>query len=146
MPFDKDLDFGKDAEHRVLKLIQKKYPLAHAVEGKVKAYDIFVPEQEMGVEVKSDRQADETGNCFLEVSCNGELSGLCASRAKLWVYCTKSSTYWLQRQAIINMILTCEEKRMFHKEPKGETSKVIGYLIPMRYVESICMTRESKQC
>tara|TARA_R100000655_G_scaffold90853_1_gene131507 strand:- start:363 stop:530 length:168 start_codon:yes stop_codon:yes gene_type:complete len=55
MTFKDDLQFGKDVENQVLDIIKKKYPLSFMIEGKFKAFDIFIPELQEGVEVKSDR-------------------------------------------------------------------------------------------
>ena len=119
--FQTDLTFGKEAEKHVLQLIQKKYPKAHAVEGECKAYDIFVPETLSGIEVKSDRQAHTTGNAFIEVKCNDSPSGICATQAE-----------------IANMILM-NETRVFHNRPIGESSVVLGHLIPIQTLEQYAM-------
>lgn len=136
--FQTDLTYGKEAEKQVLKMIQMKYPKAHAVEGECKAYDIFVPEILSGVEVKSDRQAETTGNCFIEVKCNNKPSGICATRAEIWVYCTTRKKFWIEAKEIITMILTNETK-MFHDMPIGETSVVLGHLIPIKTLEQYAM-------
>ena len=136
--FQTDLTFGKEAEKHVLKLIQKKYPKAHAVEGECTAYDIFVPETLSGIEVKSDRQAHTTGNAFIEVKSNNSPSGICATKAEIWVYCTMERKYWLYSKQIANMILM-NETRVFHNRPIGESSVVLGHLIPIQTLEQYAM-------
>ena len=138
MTFQTDLTFGKEAENQVLLMIQKKYPKAHSVEGECKAYDIFVPEILSGIEVKSDRQAQITGNAFIEVKCNNSSSGICATKAKIWVYCTEEKKYWLNTSDIVNMILS-NETRIFHNQPAGETSTVLGHLISLEKMEEYAM-------
>jgi len=138
MTFQTDLQYGKAAEKQVLLMIQKKYPKAHSVEGECKAYDIFVPEILSGIEVKSDRQAQITGNAFIEVKCNNSSSGICVTQAKIWVYCTEEKKYWLNTSDIVNMILS-NETRIFHDRPAGETSTVLGHLIPLEKMEEYAM-------
>ena len=138
MTFETDLTFGKEAENQVLLMIQKKHPNAHLVEGECKAYDIFVPEVLTGIEVKSDRQAHITGNAFIEVKCNNAYSGICATHAKILVYCTKEKKYWLSTTDIVNMILSTET-RIFHNQPFGENSMVLGHLIPLEKMEECAM-------
>ena len=65
--FHRDLDQGKKVEDIVLAKIHEKYPLATKLEGKVKPYDIYIPELNIYVEVKSDKKSQETGNIVIEV-------------------------------------------------------------------------------
>jgi len=130
--FKTDLEYGKDAEYQILKRIQNKYPLAFMIEGKFKAFDLFVPELGEGVEVKSDRQAEQTGNVFIEIECNHVCSGIRTTKAGWYIYQTKNRIFWVKTDVIKNYLIgKAKELPMFCNTPKGEHSPVRGYLIPI---------------
>ena len=132
MGFTDDLNFGKDAEEQTLKNIRKKYPLAFIIEGRHKPYDIFVPEINAGVEVKCDRKSEDTGNIFIEIECNDEYSGLLTTTAAWLVYRTTHRVFYTKPENIKQFLVSeAQRLRMFNHTPKGETSKVRGYLIPV---------------
>ncbi len=83
--FEKDLETGKKFERDALELIQKKYPKAYIVDGYFLEWDIFIPELNIGVEVKSDAQYQKTGNFYVEYSCNGKPSGISTTKSE--IYC-----------------------------------------------------------
>ena len=135
--FQTDLELGKEAEGKVLDTIQKKYPLAFGIEGKHKAYDIFIPELDVGVEVKHDLQTSTTGNIMIEISCNGEPSGLMATRANMWAYCFDDEILWLPTMRVKDMIIEHNpELRRF--TPKDEMCKVQAYLVPLDVAREYC--------
>lgn len=82
--FEKDLETGKKFEQQALELIQKKYPKAYIVDGYFLEWDIFVPEINIGVEVKSDAQYQKTGNFYVEYFCNGKPSGISTTKAEIY--------------------------------------------------------------
>lgn len=82
--FYKDLDTGKVFEKKALNLIQKKYPNAYMIEGKFKEWDIYIPELEMGIEVKSDAQYQKTGNFYVEYECRKKPSGISTTKSKYY--------------------------------------------------------------
>ena len=82
--FVKDLETGKVYEKKALKLIQKKYPKAFIQDGYFLEWDIYIPELDMGVEVKSDAQYQKTGNFYVEYECNGKPSGIAATKSKYY--------------------------------------------------------------
>jgi hypothetical protein len=86
--FHRDLDQGKKVEDIVLTKIHEKYPLATKLEGKVKPYDIYIPELNIYVEVKSDKKSQETGNIVIEVEMYDKPSGLNSTRSDVWVIYT----------------------------------------------------------
>ena len=59
--FTRDLKRGKFHEIYILNEIQKKYNQAYIIDGYCKDYDIYIPELEFGVEVKSDEKSKHTG-------------------------------------------------------------------------------------
>jgi len=82
--FVKDLETGKVYEKKALELIHKKYPKAFIQDGYFLEWDIYIPELDMGVEVKSDAQYKKTGNFYVEYECNGKPSGIAATKAKYY--------------------------------------------------------------
>jgi len=132
MTFKTDLEYGKDAENQILKRIQIKYPLAFIIEGKFKAFDIFVPEIQQGIEVKTDRQAEQTGNVFIEIKCNNKYSGIQTTKAGWYIYKTELRTFWVKTEDIKRYIIEkAKDIPMFSNTPRGEHSAVRGYLIPI---------------
>ena len=86
--FHRDLNQGKKVEDIVLAKIHEKYPHATKLEGKVKPYDIYIPELNIYVEVKSDKKSQETGNIVIEVEMYDKPSGLNSTRSDVWVIYT----------------------------------------------------------
>ena len=95
MSFHNDLIFGEKKELFVLEKLRLKYPKAYKVEGYCKEWDLFIPEKDIGVEVKSDRMSTVTGNVAIEYSYGGEPSGIEATQAKWWAYVTEDKLYWI---------------------------------------------------
>jgi len=88
--FAQDLKNGKEYEKKALKHIQQKYPKAYIIDGYFLDYDIYIPELEIGVEVKSDAQYKVTGNFYVEYSCYGKPSGIASTKADIYyVYLDK---------------------------------------------------------
>ena len=84
--FQKDLALGQKIEQRILSVIQKKYPCSVLIPGKFKEYDIFIPENNLKVEVKVDYKSQETGNILIELFMFGKPSALLSTKADYWVY------------------------------------------------------------
>jgi hypothetical protein len=88
--FQHDLKNGKEYEKKALLHIQQKYPKAYIIDGYCLDWDIYIPELQIGVEVKSDAQYKLTGNFYVEYSCNGKPSGIAATKADIYyVYLDK---------------------------------------------------------
>lgn len=140
MTFTKDLEYGKDVEHQILKRIQVKYPLAFMIEGKHKAYDIFIPEISQGIEVKSDRQAEDTRNIFIEIECNFTRSGILTTTAEWYVYQTTKRVFMIRTNDLKAYLIEHAPKlKMFDDIPKGEVSSVKGYLVS--YYDFSCIAK-----
>ena len=86
--FYKDLARGQKIEREMLILVQKKYPDAYLVEGYCKEWDIFIPSEEKGVEVKYDPMSQKTGNIVVEVEYNDKPSALMTTKAYRWIFHT----------------------------------------------------------
>lgn len=88
--FENDLKTGQLYEKKALELIQKDYPKAYIQDGYFLDWDIYIPELDMGVEVKSDAQYKKTGNFYVEYECNGKPSGIAATKSKqYYIYLDK---------------------------------------------------------
>lgn len=86
--FKKDLLVGQEVEKKLLASIQKKYPTAVLVPGKFKPYDIYIPENDLKVEIKADFKSKETGNILIELMMFGEPSALLTTEADFWIFDT----------------------------------------------------------
>ena len=80
--FTEDLKVGKLYENIVLNKIKEKYPKAYIIDGYCKDWDIYIPELNFGVEVKSDKKSLHTGNIVIEIEMNGKPSALATSKSK----------------------------------------------------------------
>jgi len=88
--FKNDLKTGQLYEKKALELIQKYYPKAYIQDGYFLEWDIYIPELDMGVEVKSDAQYKKTGNFYVEYECNGKPSGIATTKSKqYYIYLDK---------------------------------------------------------
>jgi hypothetical protein len=85
MTFHEDLAKGLEIEKRVLDIYRKDCPCATIVNA-YKGYDIWLPEENYGIEVKYDPKSNETGNIVVEIEMNGKPSGLMTTTAKYWVF------------------------------------------------------------
>lgn len=74
MGFLKDLEEGKEFEHRVLAIVRQNYPSEKWVCNPIKKWVDIVSSGGKTIEVKYDRMAQKTWNFFIEVECNGKPS------------------------------------------------------------------------
>ena len=58
------------------------------VPGKFKPYDIYIPENDLKVEIKADFKSKETGNILIELMMFGEPSALLTTEADFWIFDT----------------------------------------------------------
>ena len=126
--FKRDLEAGKIHEKYVLNKIQKKYPKAHMIDGYCKEWDIFIPELECGVEIKSDQKSLYTDNIVIEVEFNNKPSALSTSKAKWWVIFDGNIYNWFLSKNIKRCIL--ENKLKYATFiGKGDSKYKKAYLI-----------------
>ena len=113
--FVKDLETGKVYEKKALELIQKKYPKAFIQDGYFLEWDIYIPEIDMGVEVKSDAQYKKTGNFYVEYECNDKPSGIATTKAKYY-YIYLDKLYILETEDLKDK---CRKYLNTKKDKKG---------------------------
>ena len=88
--FERDLDDGELGEKLIAKFLQTKGFIIIGFNKNID-YDILTSKNDKKVlfEVKTDRYEKykgETGNMFIEVRCNGKMSGIMATKADYFVY------------------------------------------------------------
>ncbi len=126
--FYRDLKRGKQIEALALRKIKRKYPNAYIVDGYCKEWDIFIPEINKGIEVKSDEKSKYTGNIVIEIEFDGKKSALSTTKASYWMIWDGFSFKILRPSKIWDCI---DDKWL---EPvvftgKGDTKSKKAYLI-----------------
>jgi len=126
--FKRDLQRGEVIELDVLSLIRNKYPKAYKVDGYFKDYDLYIPEINKSIEVKSDEKSKHTGNILIEVEFDNKPSALMTSKADYWVWWDGYSYKWFTRDLIHQCIkeLNPPLRRFIGK---GDTKYKKAYLI-----------------
>ncbi len=127
--FQKDLETGKKFEQQALELIQKKYPKAYIVDGYFLEWDIFVPELNIGIEVKSDAQYKKTGNFYVEYFCNGKPSGISTTKAEIY-YIYLDKLYILKTEELKDK---CRKYINTNRDKKGGDNMASkGIILPIK--------------
>ena len=126
--FKRDLKIGKYHEQVILNYIQTKYKDSYIQDGYFKDYDIFVPEMNFGIEVKSDEKSKYTNNIVIEIEFNNKPSALTTTKAKYWVIYDGYKYNWFLTENIKKCIL---ENNLRYVEfiGKGDTKSKKAYLI-----------------
>lgn len=132
--WEQALTFGKLVEKYVLSRIQKKYPQAFIRDGLWKGWDIYIPERNLRIEVKSDVYSNKTGNFVIETSYGGKPSALTTSNADFWVFFTGFKLIWITKEQIRKAIRESEVslKRFTAGTDKKEKT---AYLVPVYFIE-----------
>ena len=126
--FEADLKVGKIYEKIVLEKIHKKYPKAYIQKGYCKEWDIYIPELQIGVEVKSDKKSMHTGNIVIEIEFNNKPSALSTTKAEWWVIYDGIDYNWFT----INNIKKCIKDNNLRYATfigRGDTKQKKAYLI-----------------
>ena len=126
--FKESLKDGKKSEEAILSIVKQKYPTAYIIPGYYKYYDIFIPEKNLGIEVKQDLKSQETGNLVIEVEFNGYPSALSTTRADYWVFDDGESYIWIEPSKLRSIVLNFGQIRTF--VGKGDTRAKKAHLIP----------------
>ncbi len=126
--FYRDLARGKQLENIVLDSIREKYPKSYIEDGYFKEWDIFIPELNIGVEVKSDEKSKYTGNIVIEVEFNGKPSALSTTKAEYWVIYDGYGFNWFKTSNIRRCIEESNQK-LVRFIGKGDTKPKLAYLI-----------------
>ena len=133
--FYEDLKDGKETENNVLAIIKKKYPKSYIIEGYFKDYDIYVPEKNMGIEVKKDVKSQETGNLVIEVEFNGKPSALSVTKADYWVFYDGDNYIWITPKMLKDLTEACGHAVEF--VGNGDTKSKKAYLMSKDVVKNL---------
>ena len=132
--FKESLKDGKKSEEAILSIIKPKYPTAYIIDGYYKYYDIFIPEKNLGIEVKKDVKSQETGNLVIEVEFNGYPSALSTTRADYWVFDDGESYIWIEPSKLRSIVHHFGQIRTF--VGKGDTKSKKAHLIPKHIIKN----------
>ena len=125
--FYKDLESGKKIEKAVLSIIKKKYPKSYIIDGYFKDYDIYVPEKDIGVEVKRDEKSKYTGNLVVETEFDGKPSALSTTKADYWVFYDGECYIWITTNKLNYVVSSFGTLSKFIG--KGDTKYKKAYLM-----------------
>ena len=133
--FHESLKDGKQTEVAVLSIIKNKYPASYIIEGYFKDYDIYVPEKNMGIEVKRDEKSKYTGNLVIEVEFNGKPSALSTTKADYWVFYDGDNYIWITPAILKD--LTEIYGNVVEFIGNGDTKPKKAYLMPKNLVKKL---------
>mgnify|MGYP001596660311 FL=1 len=134
--FHRDLKGGKVIEAKHLAIIQKTYPDAHIIDGYCKEWDIYIPSAKFGIEVKSDKMSQKTGNIVVEVKFNGKASALSTTKSRYWIFDTGVKSIMVKVTQLRKLIeRSHDRKRTF--TALGDTHPKDAYLIKQQYIEEL---------
>ena len=130
--FEKDLEAGKELEEYILKKVKKKYSDAYIIDGYFKEYDIYIPQINLGVEVKRDEKSRYTGNYVIEVEFDGKPSALSTTKADYWVIYDGECEVWTTPLRIKKSIKGLPLREFIGK---GDTKPKKAYLCPKELIK-----------
>ena len=133
--WQEDLAYGKIVEEVHLKQIQKLFPDAYGIDGYCKEYDIYIPSAGFGIEIKSDRRSQHTGNLVVEIEMPPDNpSALSTTKAKYWIF------YTGEKSIVVEVAKLRELVKKFKPVTfvgNGDTTSKRAYLIKQHFIEDI---------
>ena len=132
--FHEDLKIGKITENSVLSIIKNKYPKSYIIDGYFKDYDIYVPEKNIGIEVKRDEKSKYTGNLVVEIEFDGKPSALSTTKADYWVFYDGECYIWITTSKLNYVVSNFGTIRKFIG--KGDTKYKKAYLMKKDIIKS----------
>ena len=129
MEFKEALIDGVEYEMIVLNFIKEKYPSAYKIEGYFKEYDIYVPENDIKIEVKLDKKSTITGNLVVEIEMFNKPSALFTTKSDFWVFCDGIELMWISPNKIKDIIIWNGLKAVTFIG-NGDTQKKRAVLVP----------------
>lgn len=132
--FQRDLTAGKIVERQHLELIKKKWRDAYIIEGYCKEWDIFIPSQNIGIEIKSDQKSQYTGNLVVEIEFGGKPSALSTTKAKYWIFYTGKKSICVDVNDLKELVTKFKPVKFIGK---GDSTVKTAYLIPQKYIEDL---------
>lgn len=135
--FHRDLELGKQIEKLHLKIIQQTFPDAYIIDGYCKEWDIWIPSQKMGIEIKSDQKSRYTGNIVVEIEFNGKPSALSTTKSKYWIFYTGEKSIMVDVDDLKTLVKNFQPVIF---TAKGDIKPKKAYLIPQKYIENLAIT------
>jgi hypothetical protein len=131
--FDKRLPEGERIEQLALERIRKYYPKAYKKEGNFSDYDIYIPEKDLKIEVKSCPLYIKPNytNIIIEFEMNGKQTALCVSKADYWLIWDGTKFHSLKKGDILHCIFVNLDKiKYWDGAMDGDSSAKKAWLIP----------------
>lgn len=131
--FDKRLPEGEKIEKLALERIHKYYPEAYKKDGYFPFYDIYIPEIESSVEVKSCPLHIKPNykNIIIEFEMNEKQTGICVSKADFWLIWDGEKFHSLRKGDILHCIFVNIDKiKYWDGAMDGDRSAKKAWLIP----------------
>ena len=126
--FDKDLERGQRIEKEILIEVKKKYDDAYIVKGYCKDWDIHIPSEDKGVEVKYDPMSLKTGNLVVEIQYNDQPSALMTTKAYRWVFHTGKQVI-TTTPGILNKMIADNKLQPARFRGPGDPYYKLAYLV-----------------
>ena len=136
--FKKDLIRGQRIEKEILVEVLKKYDDAYLVDGYCKEWDIHIPSQDKGVEVKYDPMSQKTGNLVVEIEYNDKPSGLSTTKSYRWVFHTGKEAI-TTTPAIINKVIEDNKLQPVRFRGPGDPYYKKAYLIKKHLITATAL-------
>jgi len=137
--FSRDLARGQKVERIVLDIVKAKYPDAYLMEGYCKEWDIFIPSEDKGVEVKYDPMSQKTGNIVIEIEYNKKPSALSTTKSYRWVIHTGKEMIITTPDRIRKAIDDNNLRTVKFTGP-GDPHSKLAYLVKKHMLEDTAIT------
>ena len=137
--FNIDLKRGIEIEEIWFNILNKTIPDLIHVKGKVKEWDLYSKEKDIGIEIKFDPKSEETGNIVVEIEMGGKLSGLSTTKAKYWIFDT-GEEYFITRVTDLKTLVKQYKPATF--TGPGDYHSKKAYLIRKQRIREISITLE----
>jgi hypothetical protein len=134
MPFDNDLQYGKEGEKQLVRLLEDNGfgVITVAPDKKFDSWDI---KTELGtVEVKRERLGLKTGNAFIEYQDADKNTGLLTTKSDYYAIIFDKCVF-LCRTEYLKEFIRNEWSKLEKKKSSGDHKSVKGVLIPRKYLE-----------
>ena len=132
--FRRDLKDGKEVEKKYLHMIKSMFPDAYIVDGYCKEWDIYVPSEKIGFEIKSDKKSIETGNIVVEIEFNGKPSALSTSNALWRTFDTGKESFKVKLSRLKTLVNDYNPVEFIGR---GDIKMKKAYLIPVEEIRNI---------
>ena len=134
--FKRDLESGKKLEEHILKKVKRRYHDAYIIDGYFKDYDIYIPEIDLGIEVKKDEKSQETENYVIEIEFDDKPSALMTTKAEYWVIYDGECYIWIKPKMLKALVSIMGDGRLAKFIGKGDTKHKRAFLMPKEIIKN----------